>query len=428
MRHVNVQGLRRRTDQRRVDLPKNAPQLFGEGENRFTVAPTFAVPEEQIAPEPVAPQLSVEEDEPTFHVAPRPSAIRPPTAAEPQRPLAMPAPAATGRLTLSLASLCQNWPEPVRSEALGMQGAEVSLPTDSIAASLSKGKVAFSWGQIHSWITPAANGSQIDPALELLLPLKVVAPAFMALSRPTQRKAMEVDDSIPTLFSGPAAPEPAAEELPEVEQEMAPAVNRLVMPADFAAPAPAPAIAAEPAPAAAPALKLVLSEAAEAPAAPVEPPAPVLELAPAPAAVVPMPAPEPEPAAAPTSVGELFGKPNQQQWTPKELVELTATLPGVSGAVLALQEGLQIAAKVPEGMKGDTVAAFLPQIFARLNVYAGEMTLSPVDDILMTTGTAHFQAYRIGQVYFAVLGTPGAALPWESLRLVVQELSAQAPV
>jgi predicted regulator of Ras-like GTPase activity (Roadblock/LC7/MglB family) len=101
------------------------------------------------------------------------------------------------------------------------------------------------------------------------------------------------------------------------------------------------------------------------------------------------------------------------------------TLPGVAGAIVALREGLVVAAKLPEHMKGDTVAAFLPQIFARLNNYAQEMQLGEVEDVLLTTNGAHFQGYRMGEVYFAVLGIAGEALPWDALRLVVHELQTQ---
>ncbi len=105
----------------------------------------------------------------------------------------------------------------------------------------------------------------------------------------------------------------------------------------------------------------------------------------------------------------------------------TAALPGVAGAIMALHEGLVIAAQLPEPLKADTVAAFLPQIFARLNTYAGEMKLGVVEDLLFTSNGAHFQIYRLGDVYFAVLGQPGEALPWDGLRLVVAELVRQNP-
>ena len=80
---------------------------------------------------------------------------------------------------------------------------------------------------------------------------------------------------------------------------------------------------------------------------------------------------------------------------------------------------------LPDGVKSDVVAAFLPQIFARLNQYAGEMRLGDVDDLLFTTHGAHCQIYRLGYVYFAVLGKPGESLPWHELRLISEELARQ---
>ena len=92
---------------------------------------------------------------------------------------------------------------------------------------------------------------------------------------------------------------------------------------------------------------------------------------------------------------------------------------------MALQEGLPVAASLPEGVKSEVVAAFLPQIFARLNQYAGEMRLGEVDDLLFTTHGAHCQIYRLGYIYFAVLGKAGEALPWHELHLITEELARQ---
>ncbi|HEX8296818.1 MAG TPA: hypothetical protein VF593_10985, partial [Chthoniobacteraceae bacterium] len=88
-------------------------------------------------------------------------------------------------------------------------------------------------------------------------------------------------------------------------------------------------------------------------------------------------------------------------------------------------EGLLVAHSLPEDVKSDVVAAFLPQIFARLNQYSGEMKLGEVDDLLFTTHGAHCQIYRLGFIYFAVLGKPGESLPWHELRVIADELSKQ---
>ena len=145
------------------------------------------------------------------------------------------------------------------------------------------------------------------------------------------------------------------------------------------------------------------------------------------AEVHPQPVAEAPPAARelPETVGDILNQPDKDHWSPQELVDGVAKLPGVAGAIVALQEGLQVAQAMPEGIKSDVVAAFLPQIFARLNQYSGEMKLGDVDDLLFTTHGAHCQIYRLGFIYFAVLGRPGESLPWHELRIVADELAKQ---
>ena len=264
---------------------------------------------------------------------------------------------------------------------------------------MARGKIAFTWGQIRAWLTPSLSGtSGVDPTTEIVLPLKVIAPAFLAQTkRPASaRKSTVVDESIPALFnarqSEPAPVAPVASEAVVVEAPAAEAP--LAIAPVVEAPAATPAADAAPtAPAAGPG--------AEAPASAT-------------------------PAAPPKSaVGAAFGEPDKDSWTPAELITRVVSLPGVAGAVVALQEGFQVAHQLPDGVNAETISAFLPQIFGRLNQYAGEMKLGEVDDLLFTTRGAHCLIYRLGTVYFAVLGKPGASLPWNELRLVAAELSRQ---
>ena len=254
-----------------------------------------------------------------------------------------------------------------------MGDAKVALPAAAITAGVAKGKVIFSWGQIRSWVTPPPTPTQAKETTELTLPLKVVAPAFLAHSKPgAARKSIAMDDSIPALFSGGDTSKPAA------------------APVSIPGPAVQPSSAAIPAP-----------------------------------AVIPAPAPEPTapdhrararsaapaaPASAALTISQMLGEPDKPQWSPQELVLAAIGLDGVSGAVIGLHEGLLVAAELPDHLKGDTIAAFLPQMFARLNNYTGEMKLGSVDELLFTTQDAHFQAYKLGEIYLAVLGKPGEAL------------------
>ena len=108
-------------------------------------------------------------------------------------------------------------------------------------------------------------------------------------------------------------------------------------------------------------------------------------------------------------------------------MENCVKLPPVAGAIIALQEGLVVSHKLPEGMKGEVFAAFLPQIFGRLNQYATEMKLGGIEEVLLSSRTSNFQAYRAGQVFFAVLSKEGQALPREALRLMAEQLIEQNP-
>lgn len=450
-RHVRPEALRRRPDQRQVDVPNNGFNLFGDSTNPYAISPddhmqevSLGAPsfgEEEAAPveAPVgAPRVlkmdeglqnhfgngstassgsvaseeeSAQEEAPESPQDTMPRAIAPPAdfnlaAPAPTRtptpfpfvpapkPVAAPAPVAapveeapvtkpTGpTLLVPLFGLSPNWPEALRAEIEALDRAtQVTLPMNEISAGLAKGRVSFAWKQIFAWLDPEpAAGTAIPGDTALQLPLKVVAPAFLAATKKpeTERKTIAMDESIPSLFTdGRPAPELTPAEPVETAEEPV---------AESATDAP---------------------EASEAPAVHAEPPA------------------EPAPSRTPESVGELFGEPHKTNWTPAELVAGIVKLPGVSGAIVALQEGLPVAASLPEGVKGEVVAAFLPQIFARLNQYAGEMRLGDVDDLLFTTHGAHCQIYRLGYIYFAVLGIAGEALPWHELQLVTQELARQ---
>ena len=426
-RHLRPGAFRRR-EQRTIDVPDSGFNLFGDSTNPYAIAPDDHVrAEPKIVPEPTvldltkempadAPRVLKMDDglraqfsngasaEAASHEA-APSAGSRPIAPSsditltppppPAGPAAVAAPSpvpfaavpkpAGATLSLALTSLTATWPENVRSEIAALDPAtQVVLPADDISAGLAKGRVSFFWKQIHSWLEPECPAPSAAPGDTVLpLPLKVVAPAFLAASRKpaAERKGIAMDESIPALFSGgrPPVEKPPAEKPP----------------------------VAEAAPAAEPIAEPVYEAAAT---VDVPPPAPVTA---------------PAPHKLPESVGEVLGQPHKQEWTPAELVAGMVKLPGVAGAVVALQEGLPVAASLPEGVKSEVVAAFLPQIFARLNQYAGEMRLGDVDDLLFTTHGAHCQIYRLGYIYFAVLGKAGEALPWHELHLVTEELARQ---
>lgn len=485
--------------------PATIPSPFVEKSERpaappppsLPTAPAVA-PKRAVPPPADIPSVFARQSAP----APAPAAVpaAKAAAAVPELKLAAtpaPAPAAGGGgggggadelppLVVPLKDLVGQWPEPFKSEASGLNGATVSLPSSDVSSGLARGKVAFAWGQLRSWLEPAAGTpTQGAESTELVLPLRVIAPLFLKHSKAggsAPRKAAEVGD-IPVLFAGgtmapaPAAPvapapdeAPAEEAAPEeevaapVEAEAPPVVEPEVEEVPVAAPeaeavpeveatpeAEAPTeVAAEEAPAtetpaveaeATPAPSPEVAETPEAEAEPVEAEATVAVEAPSESEpeveavteaeveaeaepVAATVAAAPVAAAEPTTLGEAFGQPGKESWLPTEVVNELAKLPGVVGALVALQEGLVIAHKLPEPFKGEVFAAFLPQIFARLNQYSGEMKLGGVNEIVIHANGGPCHLFRRGQVYFAALGQPESSLPVGTLRLCADAVAS----
>ena len=464
---VNPARLQRRADQRQYDVPENAAGLFGQNGQARNVTP----PASQQPAEPAVEPASEAQPEPAAESSasiesfPKPEPIRvlkmpgltasseavapkepAPSAAQPAKPNTVAKvepraepnrPAANGELVLSFVEIASTWPEGVRSELTMLTGdTRLVLPVSAVAPGLQKGKLAFPWSQVRLWFRPALKSAVAIPEdLDLVFPLKVVAPAFVAANGSAKRRENVVlDQTLPDFF-GPTA-----------GRTHAPAA-KVVAPAEEAAPAPEPIAEAKPARIAAPELTLA-REPATAPEAEdnvtfSREPQAAIEPAPTPTGALQLsitkesltaPVPTPAPAAtepaiavpakgALVTLGTLFQQPEKSSWTPAELVAHTCKLPGVAGAVVALEEGLVVAHRLPEGFAAETFAAFMPQIFGKLEHYAQEMNLGATNEITIqsASGACHF--VRHGKVYLATLGQPGGTLP-AGLSLIPAELAA----
>lgn len=442
---INPSRLNRRNDQRKYEVPDDVQGLFGSGSGRNLSSP-------EATPAPAMPSAPAPAPEPAKPL--RMPGVQPPSSLKKPAPAQSPAPAATGgapssgndglkltgELSLLLVEIGAGWPEGIRSELSVLTGdTKLVLPVSEVSVGLQKGKVAFTWGQIREWLTPAPS-SQINLAEDtvLVLPLKVVAPAFVAATGAKKRQsAQAVNQSLPDFFGPTAGSVPAP--VVETPAPVAPApkleapVLPVLPPPAVEAPAPAEEVAPVAAPETAPAAPA--QEPAPAPAAPltlkmeapvvtpVAPEAPVVALeAPAPAPVV-APAPAAE-AGVPPTLAELFNQPGKSDWAPNELVKLTCGLPGVIGAVVALEEGLVVAQKLPDGLSSETFAAFMPQIFSRLDKYTGEMQLGDTEEVTINTAGGPCRFFRRGKLFFATLGRSGEPLP-AGLHLVAAELASQ---
>ncbi len=397
---INPSRLKRRNDQRSYDVPDEITGLFGEsGGSRTVTAPVDAPP----APAPSASEQPRKPRTPPAGQADSANgsnghAHSEATESAPE-PLKL-----DGELSLTLFEIAAGWPEGIRSDLSILPGdTKIILPVSEVSAGLQKGKVLFTWGQLRGYLRPAPpEGIHIPDETQLLLPLKIVAPAFVAATGAKKRSSTKaaVNKELPDFF-GPAAGRTPVEPPPA--------------PAPAAAPA-APEIPAAAAAEVVPTAPLTLiSSSAPVSKAPVAEKPGVAVVA---AATTVAASREPE------NLGELFNDTGKTSWNPNELVKLTCGLPGVIGAIVALEEGLVVAQKLPGGIEGDTFAAFMPQIFSRLDKYTGEMQLGETSEVSLVTSNGPCRFFRRGKVFFATLGKTGATLPG-GLHLIAEELANQ---
>jgi predicted regulator of Ras-like GTPase activity (Roadblock/LC7/MglB family) len=341
--------------------------------------PVVSAPSLPTLPKPVIPSPGLSRPAPSM--TPGPAAPRPPAPAPlpfagpkpasplpfattrpapPARPAAAPVVAGEPVVT-TIGALCEAWPQAIRQEIEknNFKNAPVSIPLNRLEAALKAGRVVFTWGELSGWLSapPATPSPHGETQVEL--PLRVIAPLFMAKHRAAAQKKVTIGDNIPDLFGG---------------------LGRA------AAPAATPAPSAQPEPAAAPVAA-------------------------------------PQPAAEADVLGEVFGQPSKTEWSPEEIAQGISAMPGVAGSLLATADGLLVAGQAQAPLNVDTLAAFLPQMFGRVAHYAGEARLGTLEALTLTVGGAPHVIFKAGPLYLAVVGKAGQALPEAALQRVAGELA-----
>ncbi len=116
-----------------------------------------------------------------------------------------------------------------------------------------------------------------------------------------------------------------------------------------------------------------------------------------------------------------------RQAHPKEVVARASALDGVAGSLVAMPDGLRVVSQVPAEFNPDTLAAFLPQIFERVNQSTRELRMGALNNINFTVGNVPWKIFRVNSVYFAAFGHAGAQLPSAQLAQLAAELDRKQP-
>ena len=242
------------------------------------------------------------------------------------------------------------------------------LAGELVAAGLKRGRVTLTWKELRVLAKPSSLASPND-LLELDLPLKIIAPMFFAAQKNVTGapKKLTVAAEIPDLFFG----------FPQTDAEPPISAPKLVekksADANF----------------------FVRGEASEALKANANP-------------FAPPPVPQ-------TDFTHRYAPP-------KDVVARAVALPGVEGALVALPDGLRVASEAPAAFNADTLAAFIPQIFERMNQSAKELRMGALNNVSFTVGNVPWRIYRVNSVYFAAFGCAGGSLPAAELTRLAGEL------
>jgi len=108
--------------------------------------------------------------------------------------------------------------------------------------------------------------------------------------------------------------------------------------------------------------------------------------------------------------------------TPDAVVKRAAALQGVAGALVALPDGLVVASKLPAGLNGDSLAAFLPQIYAKFDVCLKDLSMDGLNNLNFTAGNVPWRVYRTSSVFFVAFGRANEPLPGDWLATLSGEL------
>ncbi len=352
------------------ELPPQVPSLPHHGNGNGNGMPV----------QPIIPTIPFQ---PAAPAAPRPA---------PPAPRPMPVVPEPATILAPLAALAENWPEVLRAEIaqLIMTNAQVALPLNLVESALKRGRVIFAWRNLRSWIKPMPPTMSIHDGLELELPLKVVAPLYLAGQAGPAKAAKAhqpapLPAEIPNLFFGFPQPQPPYE-IPEPTAK-APQPDDTRFAVKPAAEAPGPDTNY---------YMWVESDTTRMTVRPHET--------------------EFKREAVPATDF------SSRQTTPKEVVTRAMALNGVVGALVALPDGLTVASEIPSDLNADTLAAFLPQIYGRVSQCTRELRMGDLNNLNFTVGNVPWKVFRIHGVYFAAFGRAGEPLPTSQLALLAGEL------
>jgi len=85
-----------------------------------------------------------------------------------------------------------------------------------------------------------------------------------------------------------------------------------------------------------------------------------------------------------------------------------------------------VASRLAPEVNGDTLAAFLPQIFAKISQCTRELRMGELNNVNFTVGNIPWKIFRVNAIFFAAFGSAREPLPTAQLAALAAELDHKA--
>jgi hypothetical protein len=84
-----------------------------------------------------------------------------------------------------------------------------------------------------------------------------------------------------------------------------------------------------------------------------------------------------------------------------------------------------VASHLPPGLNGETIAAFLPQMFSRVMQYSKELKFNEASSLTLIVENVPLKIFKAGGVFFTILGRAGESLPEPHLSIIAAQFGPQ---
>lgn len=115
-------------------------------------------------------------------------------------------------------------------------------------------------------------------------------------------------------------------------------------------------------------------------------------------------------------------QPDKVNWTIQEIVDKTCMLLGVSGAAIAMDDGLLVAGKLPSHLNEETIAAFLPRMLSRMKETCEAMELENPNKIILYSNEVPVAVIKTGKSILMVCGSRDEDLPMRQIDCIAKNL------